>query len=154
VRDNCGGGGGGAAVTLTLKLHVRAVDSASVAVHCTTVVPTGKRDPVVRVHATWTGCTPPETMGEVKVTPTGLPFADIAVWFPGHVIPRFGAGGVGGFGVGVVGGADADEQAVNAIASRNTAHAARCRNRFNQFVGKQKIVLGAISSPKIRSSQA
>jgi hypothetical protein len=63
-------------VTLTLNTHDRVVGAASVAEHCTSVVPTEKSEPDVRVQLTCTGATPPVVLGALKLTATGLPFAD------------------------------------------------------------------------------
>jgi hypothetical protein len=75
VRDSWGAG----AATFTLNVHDRVVGAASVAEHCTTVVPTGNCDPDAREQLTCTGAMPPVVFGAPKVTVTGLPLADAAL---------------------------------------------------------------------------
>ena len=73
VRDSRGVG----AVTVTSNVQDVDCAAASVAVHCTVVVPTGKSDPDCRVQLTCTGGTPPAAVGGLKVTATGVPRLDV-----------------------------------------------------------------------------
>jgi hypothetical protein len=91
VRVNCGCGA--VTVTLTLKEHDRVVGAASVALHWTSVVPTGNSEPDVRVQLTCTGAIPPEVLGAPKLTATGVPFADAALRFVGQAMESAGTAG-------------------------------------------------------------
>jgi hypothetical protein len=51
------------AVTVTVNVQDAVADAASVAVHCTLVVPTPNADPEGRVQVTATGATPPAVVG-------------------------------------------------------------------------------------------
>ena len=55
----------GMAVTVTVNVQEAVADPASVAVHCTLVVPTSNADPEGRVQLTATGATPPVVVGAV-----------------------------------------------------------------------------------------
>jgi hypothetical protein len=129
VRDSCGTG----AATTTWNVHERVVGAVSVAVHCTSVLPTGNNEPEVRVQLTWTDPTPPDVIGAANVTATGLPLLDVEFWFGGHAIasPDDGGGGgglsIGGGGVGGLGEVGAEHALVISVKaiSAQTGHA-RC----------------------------
>ena len=71
---------------MIVKVQERTVRAASVAVHCTAVVPIGNGEPDARSHATWIGAMPPEAGGVGKVTDTAEPVNDVVVMFGGQVI--------------------------------------------------------------------
>jgi hypothetical protein len=71
-----------------------AAASASVAVHCTGVAPTGNGDPDVRLQLTCTGDTPPVVVGDGNVTDTAAPVNEMVATSAGHVIVRGGADGM------------------------------------------------------------
>jgi hypothetical protein len=77
------------------------VETASVAVHCTGVAPTGNADPDARLQLTCTGGTPPVVVGEGKVTDTAPPENDGEVTAAGQVMV---SGGLAGTVVVVAGG--------------------------------------------------
>jgi hypothetical protein len=128
-------------------VHDRVVGAASVAVHWTSVVPTGNSEPDVRVQLTWTGATPPVVLASENVTGTGLPFADVAVWLAGQAMVRAGGGGgviwggvvvVGGPGVGDVG--DEHPLAINDRTKRAAAGLERRRKEQRRpMQGNQKL---------------
>jgi hypothetical protein len=133
-------------VTLTLKLHDREAVAASVAVHCTCVVPTGNREPELRLHDTWIGATPPDVDGAAKFTAMPPPLVAVAVWLIGQPIVNAGFGvgfgpAAGGVGVWVDVGAVGEEHA----AAANTIRAAAPltvltnRNRRNSGPGNNKL---------------
>jgi hypothetical protein len=72
-------------------VHEATCDAASVAVHETGVVPTGKSDPEFGTQLVVIGCVPPATVGVANDTATGLPFGDVAPAMVGHVMLGSGA---------------------------------------------------------------
>jgi hypothetical protein len=86
----------GGLATATLKLHDAVRWRASVTVHETVVVPTGKVLPLGSEHVVLTGAAPPLTVGALYVTGIGLPVGDVRATGAGH--ESCGASGVGGAG--------------------------------------------------------
>jgi hypothetical protein len=103
VRVSCGAG----AATVTLKVHDAVACAASVAVHRTVVVPTGKIEADAGVQLFCTGDRPPLTTGEPKVTAMPLLAVAVTFWFAGQLMLSAGdcppGGGCCGGCVGEVG---------------------------------------------------
>ena len=120
---------------MTVNVHDLAVASASVAVHCTGVAPTGNGEPDVRLQLTCTGETPPVVVARGNVTDTGAPVNDTVLTSAGQVIVNGGADGtvvvvvVGGTVVVgvvvVVGGGDGELGDEHAPASTASARSNR-----------------------------
>jgi len=88
-----------AAITVTLDVHDAVASFASVALHVSGVLPTGKSDPEAGVHREEIGAVPPETIG-ANDTGTALPAIDVADG-AGHMIA---SGALDAGAVAVVGG--------------------------------------------------
>jgi len=88
----------GVGVMATLKLHVEVRARESVAVHVTTVLPSGKLAPDCVEQVTVTGDWPPEAVGTVNDTGIATLSGDSSETDAGH--ETVGAAGGGGGGVG------------------------------------------------------
>ena len=88
----------GGGVTVTVKEHESVRCLASVAVHVTVVVPTGKLEPLAGVHSVVTGGAPNDAVAEPYTAGTGWPFGEGMLTGAGHEI--FGGSGTTGGGVG------------------------------------------------------
>ncbi len=90
----------GGGVTVTVNAHESVRCLASVAVHVTVVVPTGKVEPLAGVHSVVTGGAPNDVVVAPYTAGTGCPFGEGTLTGAGHEIFG-GSGTTGGGGVGV-----------------------------------------------------
>ena len=128
-------GGGGATVTTNVQDCVTGL--ASVAVHCTLVAPMGNIEPDAAVQLTCTGVTPPDVVGDAKVTATGPPLREVAARLAGQAMlkPGGGGGGVpgGSFGVGRVGVDEVHAATAKAVTQNGTVSKRRNRRMAGQL---------------------
>ena len=90
----------GGDVIVTVNVHVSVRCFASVAVHVTVVVPTGKLEPLAGAHAVVTGGAPNDVVAGRYSAGTGWPSGEGRLTGAGHEIFG-GSGTTGGGGVGV-----------------------------------------------------